>query len=141
MTAMRWRLSTIATFWLLLQFAGMAAPLTLTAFGSVAAGPGATEEPCTCPGVEHGALCPMHHTPSSTRGPSSTSKPNDSGPCRLQNASAPTDVALLSLAGGTGVLATAIGYNPPMPPTGPVIADIADRLFHPYRPDSPPPRS
>ena len=125
----------MATCWLLLQLAGMSAPLTLSAVG-----PAMAEELCTCPGVDHGALCPMHHTPSSRSQTTSTSQSNDDGRCRMQNACAPADAALLSLAGGTGVLAPVIGHHLPTPSAAPVITETAARLSHAYRPDAPPPR-
>jgi hypothetical protein len=135
MTAVRRRLSTIAAFWLLLQLAGIVVPSTLSAFGFAAA-----EALCNCPDVEPGALCPMHHTPSSRSHSTSTSKPADAERCRIQNARAPIDAALLSLAGGTGILATVAGHKPPMPPAATVIAETVDRLSRAYSPDSPPPR-
>ena len=92
MRLVRRHLATILFGWLLFQFFAIAAPLVLTAAGTMAA-----EEICTCPGGSaNDNACPMHHR----EGPQS----RNASRCMMQNACAPLDAALLSLARGAAVL-------------------------------------
>ena len=83
----------------------------------------------TCPGGDH-ETCPMHHGGSPDR---------SDRVCAMTNCSAPVDVALLSMAGGAGVLPSAFSVAQPqfssrlvLPPQAIVHAPIAH--------DTPPPR-
>jgi hypothetical protein len=60
-----------------------------------AAGASPVEELCTCPGGDH-ETCPMHHGRSTEEGSAPV--------CAMTSSCAPADVALLSFAGGIGVL-------------------------------------
>jgi hypothetical protein len=121
----RRRLSTLLSLWLVCQVIALAAPVVLAATGSTV-----VEELCTCPGGDH-ETCPMHHgRQAEAPGPAI---------CGMSSCFAPVDVALLSMAGGAGILA-----DPPAAPlltATPVIAlpdpvsfDIAITR------DTPPPR-
>ena len=89
---------------------------------------------CTCPGGTPGALCPMHHH--------GLGAPEDSKPAApaLRNGCAPPDVALLSIAGGFGII--------PEPPilkvaTTATVLPVFDRdpVHRTQTPDLPPPRA
>jgi hypothetical protein len=124
MQIVRRHLAWIAGAWLLGQVAAIAAaPLALHRATAVG-----VEDDC-CPGVAPGQVCPMHHTREGKR------------TCEMRNACSSDNAALLSLAGGTGLPATANSI---------VVRDSAvDRiapvpsitLARSDRPDSPPPRS
>jgi hypothetical protein len=130
MTVLRRHLSTFAMLWVLLQIAGTSAPLTLLASGGLA------EELCTCPSADHGATCPMHHPQGST-----SERDDRDGHCKLQNGCAPSDVALLSLAGGAGVPSCVLTYAPAAQSSAQAAVMAPSRLSRAHTPDSPPPRS
>src|SRR5713226_3080738 len=90
MRLFRRRLSWMLATCLVFQLVGSAAPL-------IAAAGSALQEACTCPGGAHATTCPMHHGKEATR-KDSTNR------CAVTNAYPPTDLALLALAGGAGVL-------------------------------------
>lgn len=128
MRAVRNRLSWLFTLSLVLQLAGVCMPLVLSA-----ADPEFTEL-CTCPGGTHGATCPMHHGKTNP-------SPDQSTRCTLRSATLPTDLALLTLVSGAGII----------PP--PAVFDVAEQssaiepsaapgsIQHATLPDSPPPRA
>lgn len=126
MSLVRRRLSWLIGAWLLCQVANVAAaPLTFCCQNVATAD---DEEKC-CPGLLPGQVCPMHHTKEGER------------TCKMRNACARADAALVALAGGIGVL----------PPATAVVNtfDLGDRLrtaprsiiLRACRPESPPPRA
>lgn len=127
MTSLRSRLSWLLAGWLVVHSAALVAPVVLFATGH------ATEDVCTCPGAEHGATCPMHHSTQPT--PGSRTK------CTLQNAHAPLDTALLSLFASHGVVPQKMSVD--LTETAfqrilPVVSELASRTD---LPDAPPPRA
>lgn len=130
MFAMRRRLSTLAIVWILFQIAGTSAPLTLLATGAQAA------EICTCPSADHGATCPMHHPQGAN-----ANRDGHEQRCKLQNACAPADAALLSLAGGAGLVSAAVSCTPSDLSVATIATPATNRLSRGHTPDSPPPRA
>lgn len=128
MRILRQHLTRILLGWLLIQFSVIASPVALAAAGMVVA-----DEICTCPGgAAHGAACPMHHREEAASTGASR--------CTMQNASAPLDVALLSLAGGAGVLPQPISFQAQTVQIAVCIPDV--QFFSRVEvPDSPPPRA
>jgi hypothetical protein len=90
MQYLRRRLSWMLFIWLAFQGTALAAPVVLAIAGSAPA-----EELCTCPGGDH-ETCPMHHGQKANSPTSAT--------CGMRSVGAPTDVALLSMAGGVGLV-------------------------------------
>jgi len=90
MKFVRRHLSWLLSAWLVCQVTALAAPVVL------ASGAGTSQELCTCPGGDHDT-CPMHH-----------GQPEGQGvaPTGVAACHAPVDAALLSMAGGAGVLPT-----------------------------------
>ena len=128
MTTLRRRLSWIIAVWILFQIAGLATPVVLAA-----AGYSNGEEFCDCPEEVAGATCPMHHGKTPRH---AAQKP---GECRLQNACAPTDAALLSMFSGVGVMPTTTSI--PVLATSQPVAVSASLLRHfLIVPEAPPPR-
>lgn len=128
MPLVREHLATILIGWLLFQFFTIAAPLALTAAGTMAA-----EEMCTCPGGSaNGRTCPMHH------GERPASR--NASRCTMQNACAPLDAALLSLAGGAAVLPQRISLQIQTVQRAVRIPDVPLDSRTDV-PDSPPPRA
>jgi len=122
MRRFRQHLSIVLCGWLFTQLLALAVPVAL------AAGAAQAEDLCTCAGGDHDA-CPMHH-----------GHPQDASTCAMRSLHAPTDVALLSLAGGTGVLpqilvVTHLGTSAPIDSADPYLSAISVPF------DSPPPRS
>jgi hypothetical protein len=99
MRPLRRRLSWLLSLWLIGQLVALAAPAVLAAAGSTP-----VEQLCTCPGGDH-ETCPMHHGTASTQPPTSD--------CAMSSRCAPADVALLSMAGGIGVLPVAVTIATP----------------------------
>jgi len=90
MSLVRRRLSWIICSWLICQAAGIvAAPLALCCHDADSA-----SLPDCCEGVGPGQVCPMHHKTGDTT-------------CKMRNACAPGDSALISLSGALGVLPSA----------------------------------
>src|SRR6476469_4813782 len=88
----RRRLSWAVGAWLLFQLANVsAAPLTFYCQNVATAG---DDEKC-CPGLLPGQVCPMHHTR------------EGKATCKMRDACARADAALVALAGGVGVLSHA----------------------------------
>ena len=87
MPRFRRRLSWALAGWLVCQLVGITAPLLVTAATAV-------EQMCACPDAEEGAACPMHQAQKSA----------PAGQRTLKNACQPTDVALLSMSSGAGIL-------------------------------------
>jgi hypothetical protein len=126
MRPLRRRLSWLLSVWLVCQVVALAAPAALAAAGSMP-----VEEICTCPGGDH-ETCPMHHGSSPEQRSSSDSAVT--GSC------APADAALLSFAGGVGVLPSAVDIVTPQPVSSihvPPQTTLDQRVPH----DTPPPRS
>jgi hypothetical protein len=127
MGVIRRRLSWLAVLGLACQLAGLAGAPAVVAFGFAAA-----IDDCGCPNVAPGQMCPMHHH---------SRKGKDDGTCKMRSGCQPPEVALLSMAGGPGILPGA---------TDVVIAfDFAAAISHLVptavarapRPESPPPRA
>jgi hypothetical protein len=125
MRLLRRQLSWMLASWLLFQLVGITAPVVLGAVGIV-------EDACTCPGTKEGATCPMHHGTNTTK-----YKVN---PCVLTSAAPPTEIALLGLAGGSGVLPNLIAFDVVDRPFARVSIALASPLSRTDLPDSPPPR-
>src|SRR5689334_117570 len=89
MRVIRKRLLIVLSAVLLLQCAGVIAPLVLSATGVDVA------EMCTCPGGVHGATCPMHHS-------KETETQDNAHRCALKNAATPSHAALLAFMSGAG---------------------------------------
>jgi hypothetical protein len=111
--------------WLAFQGIALAAPVALAVAGSAP-----VEELCTCPGGDH-ETCPMHHG----------QKANSpiSAVCGMRSLGAPTDVALLSMAGGLGLVPEFFAITPQLrsstiPPGERRVLDVS--IPH----DTPPPR-
>jgi hypothetical protein len=128
MLAVRRRLSWLFTLSLVLQLASAGAPLVLSA-----ADPEFTEL-CTCPGSAHGTTCPMHHGKTN---PSS----EQTNRCALRSATLPTDLALLTLVSGAGIIPPSIEFD--VAEQSSAIEPSAEPAFiqRPTLPDSPPPRA
>lgn len=127
MLALRKRLSWLAVAWLVCQAVGFAAaPVTFRAraIASVAEG-------CDCPGTAPGQACPMH---------SHEASKDDDNTCRLRNACAPDEAALLTLVGGAGITAqpsiVSIEHI-----AVPLEAHVSGTIHRADLPDSPPPRA
>jgi hypothetical protein len=125
MRFLRQHLSWLLLVWLSCQTFALSAPVVLAAAASAP-----VEELCTCPGGDH-ETCPMHHgTQSAAPG---------APVCGATACCAPVDVALLSLAGGAGILPDLVGLPlslvaSDVAVSSPVLSDIA--ASH----DTPPPR-
>jgi hypothetical protein len=126
MTAVRRRLSWVVTLWLACQVAGVvAAPLAFCCRSI----PAHDDDEQCCPGLLPGQICPMHH------------RREGEPTCKMRDACAHADSALVSLAGIVGLL-------PPAPSvvnafeTGDQLTAIAESaIARLHRPESPPPRA
>lgn len=128
MRLLRRRLSWMLGGWLVFQCAGIIAPVVLSATGWVAV------STCTCPAAAHGAACPMHHADDrETTGASRR--------CVIENAAAPIDIALLSLAGGGGLLPRPMIIDRIDPASEHVASLTKVPSSHTELPDAPPPRA
>ena len=127
MKFVRLHLSRLMCIWLLCQVVALAAPVVLAAAGSP------VEELCTCPGGDH-ETCPMHHGTQSD--PSDTPAP---AVCGIKACSSPVDVALLSMAGGAGVLSSSAQFDCPLV-TAPVVIQEPSSFDQPAPHHTPPPR-
>lgn len=125
----RRRLSWVLSGWLVLQLAGMIAPVALAASGHPI-----DEELCTCPaGMEQGATCPMHHGPKANDAAGSSS-------CSIRSTQSAVDAALLSLMGCAGLLPASTPLDAPVVEPFPIVSTESS----PSRtelPDLLPPRS
>ena len=128
MTVIRQYLSRLMCIWLLCQMVALAAPVVLVAVGATP-----VDELCTCPGGDH-ETCPMHHGTQSD--PSDRPAP---GVCGIKACSSPVDVALLSMAGGAGVLSSTAQFDYPLVTATVVIQEPAS-LDQPAPNHTPPPR-
>jgi hypothetical protein len=124
----QWR-SRLAVIWLLSQAASIA-----LAAGSLphVTGFAAAAGTCTCPGDHADEACPMH------KPVSDSSDATDD--CLMRSAHAPTDAALLSLATGLGIPASAtVAIGPAS--THPIVVVAIASAGAANFPDSPPPRA
>jgi len=127
MGVIRRRLSWLAILALSCQLAGFASAPALVAFGFAA-----VVDDCGCPNVAPGQMCPMHHH---------SRKGKDDGTCKMRSGCQPPEVALLSMAGGPGIL--------PQPTPVVIVFDLptrvggvaANSIARASRPESPPPRA
>ena len=126
MMKLRKRLSWFAGVWLFCQIAGFAAaPLTFGAHVIAAAIDG-----CDCPGTAPGQVCPMH----------AANKAQDDNTCRLRNACAPDEAALLSIVGGTSVTPDVAIASIDLQSIS-IDSFVTIPLVRAELPDSPPPRA
>ena len=126
MSLFRRRLSWLIGAWLLCQIANVAAaPLTFSCQNVATAD---DEEKC-CPGLLPGQVCPMHHTKEGER------------TCKVRDACARTDAALVALAGGVGVLPPATAVVNTFDPGDRLRPAPRSAIVRAYRPESPPPRA
>lgn len=130
MRTLRQRLSLLGLV-LVIQLTGVVAPVVL----SVAVAEASAV--CTCPGGTHATTCPMHHGKDST----DNATPDDSKRCAIRNASVPTDLALLTLSTGAGVLPSASAFSVAEQPSAILTITVASVRARTDFPDSPPPRS
>jgi len=87
------------------------------------------EEAC-CPGVAPGQVCPMHHTREGTK------------QCVMRSACASSTAALLTLAGGVGIVpALASSFTDPLAPGGAAPLFASAPIARVELPESPPPRA
>jgi hypothetical protein len=124
MRTLRSRLSVLA---IVFQLAGVLAPVVLPAAVAEASAV------CTCPGGTHATTCPMHHG-------NDTGSPADSNRCAIRSASVPTDLALLTLGTGAGVLPSLNGFDVNDEPSAILTIAVASIRARADFPDSPPPR-
>ena len=124
MRTVRRHLSWLLRAWLLCQVVALAAPVAMAGTGSVP-----VDEICTCPGVDHDT-CPMHH---------GTTDAGQSALCGMHSAAAPLDVALLSMAGGAGVMPSAVLLARPVT-TALVSLEKSSTIDLVVPHDTPPPR-
>jgi len=124
MKTVRHHLTWLLRAWLLCQMVALAAPVALASIGSVV-----VEELCTCTGGDH-ETCPMHH---------GTPDAGQSALCGMRSAATPLDVALLSMAGGTGVMPSAVFLVRPVT-AAPVTFEESATIDLVIPHDTPPPR-
>ena len=122
MRRFRRHLSIVLFGWLFIQLSALAAPVVLAAAGAPSA-----EELCTCAGGDH-ETCPMHH-----------GRSQSASTCNMHSRCAPTDVALLSIVAGTGVLPQIVSVAPVSVSASVPLAE-SQPLARAVLPDSPPPR-
>jgi len=126
MPIVRRRLSWIICGWLACQVAGLvAAPFAFCCQGNAKA----TQVPTCCRALTPGQKCPMHHGG------------QDDRTCKMRNACAPADSALLTLAGGLGVLPPATSGVTAFDPGDRVGSLNISTILRAARPESPPPRA
>jgi hypothetical protein len=125
MVFVRRHLSWLIGVWLVCQVAGVAAAPVTFCCKDV---PSSHDDEECCPGLLPGQVCPMHHTTAGKR------------ECKMRNACAPSDAALMALAGSIGVLpSTTSVVNPfDLGDLARPVASIA--IGRTDRPESPPPR-
>jgi hypothetical protein len=126
MVFVRRHLSWVIGAWLACQVAGIAAaPVTFCCKGV----PTSHDETECCPGLEPGQVCPMHHTVAGKR------------ECKMRNAAAPADAALMSLAGVIGLVPADTSAVNAFELREVVGALTATAIRRTTPPDSPPPRA
>jgi hypothetical protein len=126
MPFVRRRLPWVIGAWLLCQVAGVAAaPLTFCCQNVATS---ADDEEC-CPGLLPGQVCPMHHAKEGER------------TCKMRSTCTKSDAALVSLAGGIGVVPVATPLVSSFVVGEPVRHAPTSAIARAYRPESPPPRS
>jgi hypothetical protein len=127
MGVIRGRLSWVAALGLFCQLAGFASAPALVAFGFAA-----VVDDCGCPNVAPGQMCPMHHH---------SRKDKDDGTCKMRSGCQPPEVALLSMAGGPGILPNPTDVVIAFDLAAPVSQAAASSIARASRPESPPPRA
>lgn len=128
MRVVRQRLSSLLACMLVCQLAGLIAPVVLSAVAADVA------SVCTCPGGTHATTCPMHHG-------NESGSPDASKRCAIRSASVPTDLALLTLAIGAGVLPSLSSFDVTDESSVMIPASASSVRSRTDFPDSPPPRS
>jgi hypothetical protein len=129
MPSVRRRLSWMIRVWLICQIAGFAAAPTALGCGGANA-VDVDETPACCRGLGPGETCPMHH---SHDGSDTT--------CKMRSVCGRSDAALLTLAGGLGVLPSATISVTAFDP-GAILGPIrVSTVLRPQPPEPPPPRA
>ena len=125
MSFARRHMSCVIALWIACQIAGIAAaPVAFCCRGV----PTIEDDKC-CPGLLPGQVCPMHHTKEGER------------TCKMRNACARSDAALIALATGVGLLPQATALVSVFDP-GTLVKDAsASALRRAHLPESPPPRA
>jgi hypothetical protein len=127
MTHIRRRLPWVLATWLVFQVLGLATPIAWAA-----AGHAGEEELCTCVVMDH-ATCPMHSRQAPSR--------DDDGRCRMRSAAPSSDVLILALTGGTGIVVDRAAFDRVDPRGDVMYSPAVSRPFRTDLPDSPPPRA
>jgi hypothetical protein len=122
MLFIRRRLWWLIVAWLVCQAGSLSAAPTLAVFGR-------TVDEC-CEGLGPGQACPMHHP----------SREGDRT-CKMRSACPRGDAALISMAGGLGVLPDLTDVVTPFGLGDSVAAPAIKAIAHATSPESPPPRS
>ena len=127
MYVFRSNLAWVAFAWLMCQAAAIAAAPVLLWTADIS---GHAERSCDCP-IGDGQACPMHqpHAHDADR------------TCKMRNAFAPTDGALLGLSGGVGVLPSHTVSVSAFDPGTFIPTFTSAAIARGHVPDSPPPRA
>ena len=126
MTRLRRVLAPVTVIWLLCQVGTVA--LVPVALWITATDPHGTE--CTC-GHGLGAMCPMHHKPSS-----------DAAECAMRATNSPGAAVLTTLVGAVGLVAEPTrSIQPAIPSAYPRAIEAHVAGERPVPPDPPPPRA
>lgn len=128
MPKLRKRTLWLAAAWLVCQLAALATPIVVNATSLVVG----TDDLCTCPGGSGSTACPMHGAHGKSQ--------DDPNKTSVRNSCAPPDAALLSLAGGLGVLPRPAALDVDRV-VGTVDIFISTPVTRTELPDSPPPRA
>jgi hypothetical protein len=127
MTHIRRRLPWVLATWLVFLVLGLATPMVWAAAGHTG-----EEETCTCAVMDH-ATCPMHSRQAPSR--------DDDGRCRVRSATPTSDVLILALTSGTGIVVDRAAFDQ-LDSRGDVMRSAAaNRPSRTDLPDSPPPRA
>lgn len=126
MRRIRQRLSSLIGLWLLCQLAAFAAPAAVCC-GETPISRDASAQHICCMGGSGGGPCPMHRQ-AARRG------------CVIKGACSAADAALLSLAGGIGMLPPQGGALSDAPVYGALVVGTHVPVTRNDRPESPPPR-
>jgi hypothetical protein len=132
--SIRNRLPALAFVWLCSQVAGLAAAPIVFACAADASESDLHE---CCKNLAPGQQCPMHHKPHDEP---DDSRSNEPGACVMRSACAPTEAALLALAGTLGIPSTTAL---PLSRSGALPTAVAGSrtILRAETPTSPPPRS
>jgi hypothetical protein len=129
MRRLRHWLSPLLAVMLVFQLGEMIAPLVLS--------PADAADMCTCPGGTRAATCPMHHgKDDGSSGRSSGAKNR----CAMRSGSLPSDLALLTMGAGAGVLPALSSFDVAEVFSASLPVLVSSPIVRADFPDSPPPR-